>query len=120
MNSIVKNVTIAGLKGLAAFLAAFLESITEPVERAVEFSAGDTPTEFTCVVDPVDKLTVEMADGARGQPVGILRSTHAGGGEVSVVLPPKDMRRLAAAILNSADRADGTTPVRDIGTDMLP
>ncbi|WP_144722267.1 hypothetical protein [Cellulosimicrobium sp. TH-20] len=67
---------------------------------------------FLCSLAPTDSLTVR---GFSGTAPGVaLFADDSSGSEVEVILSPVDARRLAAAILNAADNAQGNEPLASL------
>lgn len=69
----------------------------------------------SCVLNDED-LVGCVAVGLHGSPVGVCveATQHLASGGLSgaqILLSPSDARRFAAALLNAADRVDGTVPL---------
>lgn len=100
--------TLAERAGAALEVASFILGLEEEEddEDAASGIVGPSQT-VECSVTTGDSAKVDAFRGPLGVRVRV--SVAEGGNENMVILTPADARRYAAAILNAADEADGTT-----------
>lgn len=87
-----------------------LDNPWEPLRAA---GKAGTASRFLCSMDPADYLLVQRLgdrrDGGVFPAVGVYMRNGSSLG--TTILAAADARRMAAALLDAADEADGTTPL---------
>lgn len=69
-------------------------------------------TAVPCAFDPEDGASVRRMGAVNNAGTRVAIATVMGDEETAVAVTPADARAFAAAILNAADEADGTVPLR--------